>query len=99
MSAQLGFEIFDSRGHFVMPTEEQAATLDDAARERLDTVKVAYEASAQADADLKAAQDQVTALAAELRDAEEYVKAHFPAMTHAALVKDWIKSERAAKYL
>jgi hypothetical protein len=98
MTTQLGFEIFDSRGHFVMPTEEQAATLDDAARERLDTVKVAYEASAQADADLKAAQDSVINLAAELRDAEEYVKAQYPPMTHAALVKQHIASERM-KYL
>jgi hypothetical protein len=94
-----GVELFDKYGKLAPLSASVVDSLDDETKAGWQTVRDAYDANAQADADLKAAQDQVVTLAAELRDAEEYVKAHFPAMTHAALVKDWIKSERAAKYL
>ena len=93
--SDLGFEIFDQRGTFIPPSDEQAATLSEAAREKLRDVQAAYAASHLADADLKAAQDSVVSLAAELRDAEEHVRKHFPQIDAVTLIKQHIASERA----
>jgi hypothetical protein len=93
-----GVELFDKFGKLQPLPDSVVDLLDDETKAGWQTVRDAYDANAQADADLKAAQDQVVALAGELREAEAYVKEHFPPMTHAALVKQHIASERM-KYL
>ena len=52
------YELFGSKGQFIMPTDEQVASMDAPTRERLMHVQAAYSANALADSDLKRAQDR-----------------------------------------
>jgi uncharacterized caspase-like protein len=87
-------ELFDSRGAFVMPSEEQINALDAPTRERWAAVRDAAADSEAADAALKAAEAHVTDMMAEVRDAERYMRENFPPLTPDAAIRQFLATER-----
>lgn len=87
-------ELFDGLGRYKHPSEEQIAALDEPTRERWAKVRDAAAESEAIDADLKAAQQRVTDLMTEVRDAENFVREHFPAQSREAAIRDYLATER-----
>lgn len=92
--SDLGFELFNGRGEFVMPSEEQIAALDQPTRERWQAVRDAATDSEAADAALKAAQDRVVDFVKQVREAEDYVRQHYPPMSATDAARAFIRTEQ-----
>jgi len=96
MTMSNGIEIFDSKGR-LQPLDVIEPQLTDATMTELfGAVRSAYEASAQVDADITATTDAIKETVAEVADAENYLKQHYPPRTFR---DEWLamKATRAAE--
>jgi hypothetical protein len=90
-------QLFDSRGRFVCPTDEQvaAAGWDETKLQLFADLKAASTANSQVDEDLDAANKSVIVSARAATAARETLEALRPKLTHTQLAKDFIASQRA----
>jgi uncharacterized protein YlxW (UPF0749 family) len=88
------FELFDGFGRFLMPSSAQVSALDEKTKQRWSAVRDAAAESTAADDALTAAQARVTQLMSDVRDAEAFVREHFPAQTREAAIRDYLATER-----
>jgi septation ring formation regulator EzrA len=79
-------QLFNKNGQVQMPTAEELATLTPADRERLDVVRVAYDAMKAKEAERQAAGENVQRLVEKLSKAETLLS-KFPAPSFADLVR------------
>lgn len=88
-------ELFDSKGHFVMPSAEAIATLDAGTQERFRAVQAAALASESATAATKAATAAVVQAMDAARRADDRLRQVRPPVTQVQAAKEWIAGQRA----
>jgi hypothetical protein len=66
--------MFDSKAHFVMPTDEQLAALSDPEKLRFESIKIAHEDCAAVEKDLAAATNKVQDDLVAINDIEAHLK-------------------------
>lgn len=87
-------ELFDSKGKFVFPTEQQIAELDDGTRERWAAVRDAALDHDEINAAIKASEQRVIALMKEATELEQYIRTTFPGQAREQAVRDFLATER-----
>jgi hypothetical protein len=88
-------ELFDKFGHFIMPSDEVIAGMEDSKRERFYALKDAAAASAAVDEELRQAEVNVHAAVRVLTDARAAHDKLHPPISAVQNAKDWIRSQRA----
>ena len=97
MDTAPSFEIFNKYGHFVMPSEEQIATLDPDTQQRFRAVREAADENDAAKAKREAAEQAVKDAIAERDAAEKELKRVRPKVDPTTLAKAIIAANRAER--
>ena len=90
-------ELFDSRGKFVMPSEEQINALDADTRGRWQAVRNAAFEHDAAKVELKTAETRVVDLMTEVGEVETYIRDRFPGQTREQALREFLATERAKR--
>ncbi len=66
--------LFNSKGHFVYPTDEQIAALTPSERERFESVRIAFEENASTEKDVADATSRVQQDVIDISEIEQHLK-------------------------